>query len=271
MKNPLQTWSIIFIAFLFIIFSFQPIGLFINNFSDSNNSKVDDAYIIWSKIIDKLEKGSYFFVQTYSGNIGAFINDYEKQNKNIKLILNNDERYSIEKMHELYNSGNIIYVLGNENNLNMFNLKSTDINFFYKKIKENLNVKLIASEVIIPEIKYEVINPPKKIGDYFSIELKLANTHNKKIKIDSIELQLPEIFKILSVDRSGYFNMDPGYSRKKFMWVSDLYILEPGKEANMILNLKILKYSEEPVINFRVMIQGNAVECNIPIKLQKTF
>ncbi len=244
------------VTIILLLLLAQPAILASVNYKYSDNSKLDETYIAWNKIFDNIEDDSYLFVFSKVSNVGNYMNLYEQKGKKIKFITNKDKDYSVDLIDEVFNEGNTVYIIGNEESINKkLNFEKTGLSFELKKMNEILSVKKITGEKTNLELSYNFISAPESTGDKFSLEFIITNNNSQKVKIDSFELKLPQNIELISVDKKGYFKQDPGFAQAKFIWVGDSYFVEGNNKINLILNLKINSIEEE-TIKFRISTQG---------------
>ncbi|MCL4385524.1 MAG: DUF2723 domain-containing protein [Cyanobacteria bacterium] len=252
-KNNIIRFCILIILLLFLL---QPILLAFNNYSKSDNSKLEDIYIFWNDVFNKIEKNSILYLYTNSANIAEYINQFERKDKNISIIINNDKQYTDENIKKNFEDKIPVYYMGNEQNIKQnFNSETIGNSIFWEKFNESLTLKKITSEKLKPEINYLLSKTPESIGEEFTLEYIIINNNNKDIQINSLELKLPKEIKLLQVNKNSYINQEPGISLGEYMWVSNSYIVKGILSSNLILELKINNPLND-LIKFRITTQG---------------
>ena len=110
-------------------------------------------------------------------------------------------------------------------------------------------------------IKYMIDEHIKEIGQEFTVEYTIKNTNKENIKIDSLELKLPDNIELVEVSPAGYINQYPGISDGTYMWVNDSYIIEGEDEINLIVKLKGTGPGKS-LIKFRVTSHESYIDCD---------
>jgi hypothetical protein len=117
------------------------------------------------------------------------------------------------------------------------------------------------------QIEYKIDNEYKtdkytgETGEEFTLEYIINNTNTNTVKINSLELELPENMELAEVSTDGYIKQYPGISGGIYMWVGDSYTIAGSGQINLILKLKG-KAPGESIINFRVTYRGNYINCD---------
>jgi len=249
---------------LIIAFFTAPVLLAVNNYASLNKSKPEKIYLFWNDIFCTVENNSYIYTASSSENIGMFINLYEKTDKHIKYITSRETDYSVENIKGNLKQGKKVYLAGIEDFLiPHFNLEKIDSyhwdrfnenlivyrvtgeklqlekidSYHWDRFNENLIVYRVTGEKLQLEIEPVVTNPDIRFGDIFKIEYIIKNSHDKDLKITSIELSISKNLKFVEVDSRGFINQQPSLSGEKYMWVKE-YIIEAESEINIIIKLR---------------------------------
>ncbi len=118
--------------------------------------------------------------------------------------------------------------------INLYDIKRVEFNSYISPDQYVNYLKLDRSIII----KYIIDEHIKEIGEEFTVEYTIKNTNKENVKINSLELELPENIELIEVSPDGYINQYPGISDGIYMWVSDSYIIKGEDKINLILKLK---------------------------------
>jgi peptidoglycan/xylan/chitin deacetylase (PgdA/CDA1 family) len=148
--------------------------------------------------------------------------------------------------------------------INLYDIKRVEFNSYIPPVQYVSYLKLDDSVLI----NYLIDENIKETGEEFIVEYTIKNKNKENIKINSLELELPEGIELTQVDPTGYINEYPGISNGIYMWVSNSYEIEDEDEINLILKLK----GTDPlksIIKFRAAYNGSYIDCdNIEIEIK---
>ena len=256
--NVLKYFSI---SIIFLFFAFQPFSLIYANYDRVDLSEPEDVYKFWDQAINNMEENSILYVLAFSSNIGMFVNEYEYGDKEIEFIYHNNPKYSVEDMIESLEKDIPVYFVGNRNFLKLqFDTRRIGKQYYWPRYKEFLELYKILSPKVNIEIDYKIDEYTKKFGEKFAVEYIIKNKNKESIKINSLELELPDNIEFVGVEPIGYINQDPGISRGMYMWVSNSYVVEGKDEINLILKLRGIRPGKSP-IKFRITTHDVYVDC----------
>ncbi|MCL6088220.1 MAG: DUF2723 domain-containing protein [Actinobacteria bacterium] len=231
----------ILITFLFLIFASQPVILIINNFEKCNFRKPKGIYVFWDNAYRSMDKNAKLYAYSASINIAVFIQKFEQKDKNIRLVGNSEAEYNFDKIAEQVKKGIPVYFVGNDDAINqIFVTEKVGKSFYWDRYDENLQLYKITKAAPKVEIISNINSNDLKFGKEIIIEYKIKNNGNEILKINSIELKLPEGLKFSGVLQDGYIKQDPGISRGMYMWVSD-YIVPSESDINLIFKVTAAK------------------------------
>jgi hypothetical protein len=208
-----------------------------------------------------MEKGSRLYVFSPSTNIAMFVNEFEKKEKNIVLTDINSDNFSVQEMIENFNAGIPVYIMGkNEVFKNIFVLERVGPPYHWERYNEDLQLyKIVKAEPIV-EITAQTAEQGIIFGKKSTLIFTIRNNSTERIKIDSMELDLPKGLKFDSVSAEGGIKENPGISRGMYMWVGDKYFVDA--ESELIL---LVKFIPERVgaftIKFRVTTNEMYFDC----------
>ena len=255
---------------IFLFFAFQPVSLIYANYNEVDLSEPEPVYKFWNEAINNMEDKSRVYVQAYSANIGMFVNKYEYGNKKIEFIYQGDNRYSIDNMKEDFRRNRKVYFVGNEDLItSIFKIEQIGKTYYFDWYRENLKLfKVTGFKVNIIEINYKIGSHYKNFGEEFTLEYIIKNLNEEEIKIDSLELELPDSIEFIGVEPDGYINQGPGMSRGIYMWVSDNYKIDGESEINLKVSFKGVVPGKS-VIKFRITTNNNYINCeDIEIEIE---
>ncbi len=141
--------------------------------------------------------------------------------------------------------------------INLYDIKRVEFNSYIPPVQYVSYLKLDDSILI----DYMIDEHIKEIGEEFTVEYTIKNTNKENVKIDSLELTLPDDIELVEVDPAGYIDRYPGKSDGTYMWVSDSYIIEGEDEINMIVKLKGTG-TVKSFIKFRIAYRGSFLDCD---------
>ena len=255
---------------IFLFFAFQPVSLIYANYNEADLSEPEPVYKFWNEAINNMEDKSRVYVQAYSANIGMFVNKYEYGNKKIEFIYQGDNRYSIDNMKEDFRRNRKVYFVRNEDLItSIFKVEQIGKTYYFDWYRENLKLfKVTGFKVNIIEINYNIGSHYKNFGEEFTLEYIIKNLNEEEIKIDSLELELPDSIEFIGVEPDGYINQGPGMSRGIYMWVSDDYKIDGESEINLKVSFKGVVPGKS-VIKFRITTNNNYINCeDIEIEIE---
>jgi hypothetical protein len=232
-----------------------PVLLATGNYKSADWSKPQEIYLFWDNIFKTAETGSSIYVASVSSNIGEYISIYEQQDKNISYITNKDSNYTAENIIRDLGSSKQVYLVGIEDFLiPLFNIEKIK-EYRWPRFGENIIVYRVTGQKlqleIMPALNGQITVPDTpyiiKFGQTFALEYKIINNYNQDIKVNSLELALPQNIKFVETGKStadastapnsAYITDDPGISRGKYMWVKE-YIVKPGASLILKINLQ---------------------------------
>jgi len=254
---------------IFLFFAFQPVSLIYANYNEADLSEPEPVYKFWNEAFGNMEDKSRVYVQAYSANIGMFVNKYEYGEKGIEYIYQNDEKYSIENMKEDFNKNYKVYFVGNKDLIkSFFKVEQIGKTYYFDWYRENLKLFKVTGLKVNIEINYNIGSHYKNFGEEFTLEYIIKNLNEEEIKIDSLELELPDSIEFIGVEPDGYINQGPGISRGMYMWVSDDYKIDGESVINLKINLRGIVPGKS-VIKFRITTNNNYINCDdIEIKIK---
>ena len=247
---------------IFLFFAFQPVSLIYANYNTVDLSEPEPAYMFWDEAFGNMESGSTIYAQTYSANIGLFVDEYEYGDKGIKFIYQGSDEYSIDNMRKDLENGVTVYSVGDDKFIELnFETEKLGKTYYFDWFKEDLKLYRLISFRKMVNIEYKIDSLVEEFGEEFTIEYIIKNNSSAAIKINSVELELPQNIKFVSVGPDGYINQGPGMSRGMYMWVSDNYIIDSKSEINLKVSLKGVVPGKS-VIKFRVTANDNYINCD---------
>jgi hypothetical protein len=234
----LKTFKYFSFIVLFLLFASLPVLLITNNYEKCNLKKPSGIYLFWDNAYKSMDKNAKLYVYTASTNIGIFIGKFEQKEKNIQIISNNDAEYNFENIIKQVSGGTSVYFIGNDASISkIFVTEKIGKPFYWDRYNENLQLYKITKAEPRIKIKSIIKSQELKFGKEIVIEYKIKNNSNDVLKINSIELKLPEGLKFAGVLSEGYIKQNPGISRGMYMWVSDNYIITAGNEINLVFKI----------------------------------
>ena len=239
-KSFLKLNIVKYISFtvLILLFASQPVLLIINNYEKCNFKNPRGIYVFWDSAYKLMDKNAKLYVYSASTNIAVFIGKYEQNEKNIQLIGNDEAEYSYKNIINQIEKGSPVYFVGNDKAINqIFVTKEIGEPYFWDRYNENLQLYRITKSTPRVEIENSIKSQDLKFGKEIIIEYKFKNNSDSELKIDSIELKLPQELKFSGVIQDGYIKQDPGISKGMYMWVSDNYIVPAESEINLIFKV----------------------------------
>ncbi|MBC7334372.1 MAG: DUF2723 domain-containing protein, partial [Actinobacteria bacterium] len=255
----LLRYSLVGIVFLF--FFYQPVSLIRANYKEVDLSQPLDVYKFWNEAFSLMEESSKIYVMAKSANIGMFVDKYEYPEKNITFVRNNSEEYDVKNMIDDLGKGITVYFVGNSKFLNtIFETQQIGRTYYWPRFDETLKLYKIIRPVVNLEIGYTTDSFSRRFGQVFTVLYFIRNKNPDPIKIDSLELELPDNIKLEGVEPGGDINQLPGMSRGIYMWVSDSYVVGGNSEINLILKLRAIRPGKS-IIKFRATSHGGYIEC----------
>lgn len=237
----------------------------------------------WSEIIEMDEYGCEFLSHTVNhirlglASDEEFLEELRQSKKDIESHLGKEvlffawpyDNYSPSKWPLVADAGYrgaVRYGNGIEDmrTINLYDIKRVEFNSYIPPVQYVSYLKLDDSV----SINYLIDENIKEVDEEFTVEYTIKNTNKENIKINSLELTLPDDIKLIEVDPAGYIDKYPGISNGTYMWVSDSYIVRSENEINLILKLKGTN-PVESIIQFRAAYNGSYIDCdNIEIEIK---
>jgi len=223
---------------LILLFVSLPVLLIINNYEKCDLKKPAGIYVFWDNAFKSMDKNAKLYVYSASANIGIFIDKFEQKDKNIEIITNNDQNYKFDNIINQVSKGIPVYFIGVDTNINkVFTTEKIGNAFYWDRYNENLQLYKIVNSQPRISIDYDIKSNQLKYGKEITIEYIFKNNSDEILKINSIELKLPEGLKFLGISNDGFIKQNPGLSRGMYMWVSDNYIISPKDKINLIFKV----------------------------------
>ncbi|MGZ8551252.1 MAG: polysaccharide deacetylase family protein, partial [Chitinophagaceae bacterium] len=237
----------------------------------------------WSEIIEMDEYGCEFLSHTVNhirlglASDEEFLEELRQSKKDIESHLGKEvlffawpyDNHSPSKWPLVADAGYrgaVRYGNGIEDmrTINLYDIKRVEFNSYIPPVQYVSYLKLDDSV----SINYLIDENIKEVDEEFTVEYTIKNTNKENIKINSLELTLPDDIKLIEVDPAGYIDKYPGISNGTYMWVSDSYIVRSENEINLILKLKGTN-PVESIIQFRAAYNGSYIDCdNIKIEIK---
>jgi hypothetical protein len=252
-KNPFRNIAVII---LILLFASQPVFLIISNYKNCDRKNPQGIYVFWNNAFNLMNKNSKLYAYSASVNIGIFISKFEQEKKNIQLIRNSDSEYNFDKIVGDIANGVHIYFVGNDTAITQaFVTEKVGKPFYWERYKENLQLYEITKAT--PKIKIESNFKSQvfKFGKEVIMEYIITNNSDDDLKINSIELALPNGLKFNGMLNEGFIKDDPGISMGKYMWVSDNYIVPVNSKINLIFKITPTKTGDF-IIKLRLTTGG---------------
>jgi len=226
-------------AFLILLFASQPVLLIINNYKKCDfSSSPAGIYTFWSDAFSLMNKDAKLYAYTSSYNIGIFISKFEQEIKNIQVIKENDSEYCLDKIIEDVTNGIHVYFIGNETAINQaFATEKVGEPFYWERFNENLQLYEITKDSPKIKIEGDFENHNFQFGKEIIVKYIITNKSSDGLKINSIELELPEGLKFDGMVDDSDIKDGPGISKGKFMWVSDNYNIEVDEKLNFVFKI----------------------------------
>ncbi|MDD5622911.1 MAG: DUF2723 domain-containing protein [Actinomycetota bacterium] len=258
------------IAILLLFFTFLPVSLVLEHCEELDLSEPSPVYNFWDEAFSNMESGSRVYVFARAANVGMFVNTYEYGEKEIEYIYHTNPLYTLDNMLEGFENGIPVYFIGNDSLLlTVFNTEQVGRTYYWNRYNETLRLYKVTKLLVNVEISYTSDSYTREFGEKFTIEYIIKNKNKENIKIDSLELELPNNIELLDVNPAGYINQYPGISDDIYMWVSDLYEIEGKNEINLILELRGTSPGKFP-IKFRATTTGIYIDCDdIEMEIKK--
>ncbi|MDD5622912.1 MAG: polysaccharide deacetylase family protein [Actinomycetota bacterium] len=242
----------------------------------NQRTNVVRTILIWSEIIEMDKYGCEFLSHTVNhARLGPssdeeFLEELRQSKKDIESHLGKEvlffawpyDNHSPSKWPLIADAGYrgaVRYGNGIEDmrTINLYDIKRVEFNSYIPPVQYVSYLKLDDSILM----NYIIDENIKEVGEEFEVEYTIKNTNEENIKIDSLELMLPDNVELVEVDPSGYIDRYPGISDGMYMWVSDSYIVEGENEINLILKLKGTDPGES-IIQFRAAHNGSYIDCD---------
>jgi len=250
------------IAILLLFFAFLPVSLVLEHYNELDLSEPLPIYNFWDEAFGNIESGARLYVLARAANVGMFVDTYEYSEKEVDYIYHTNPRYSLDDMTEGIENGIPVYFVGNSGSLlTVFNAEQIGRPYYWYRYNEILRLYKVTEPLVNVEISYVSDSHAREFGEKFIIEYTIKNKNKEKIKINSLELELPDNIELLNVDTAGYIKQYPGISSGIYMWVSDSYEIEGEGEMNLILELRGTNPGKFP-IKFRATTSGFYVNCD---------
>ncbi|HJX01821.1 MAG TPA: polysaccharide deacetylase family protein, partial [Candidatus Humimicrobiaceae bacterium] len=242
----------------------------------NQDTNVIRPMLTWPEIIEMHEYGNEFLSHTVNhvrlgqSSNEEFLDELEQSKKDIESHLGSEvlffawpyDNNSPSKwplIPEAGYRGAVRYGNGIEDmrTINLYDIKRVEFNSYIPPVQYVSYLKLDDSILI----DYMIDENIKEIGEEFTVEYTIKNTNKENVKIDSLELILPDDIELVEVDPAGYIDRYPGKSDGIYMWVSDSYIIEGEDEINMIVKLKGTG-TVKSFIKFRIAYRESFLDCD---------
>lgn len=230
--------------------------------------------LIWPEIIEMNKYGCEFLSHTVNhirlglSSDEQFLYELVQSKDDIESHLGNEvlffawpyDNHSFSKWHLIADAGYrgaVRYGNGIEDmrTINLYDIKRIEFNSYIPSDQYASYLKLDRSVAI----EYVIDESIQKTGQEFTLEYIIKNTSKEDVKVDSLELKLPDNIELLGVDTAGHINQYPGISNGVYMWVSDAYIIRGENEINLVLRLKGTG-SGESIVKFRATRNGGYID-----------
>ncbi len=263
-KNNLLTRIIT--GVLLFTFFLSPLLMAVSNYKSVDRSEVEGIYVFWGRIFDTIEDNSSIYVSSSSANIGKYISEFERQNKNIKFVLNDEPEYSIERILQDLKNGKNVYVVNPEESLIPYLNYESMFEYLWKRFneerfQENVVLFKVLGEKIKPEIEYEIDSKSIKFGEEFIIKYNIINNNPESLKITSLELELTDALSFGGPLNRGDIIDSPGISQGKFMWVKE-YLIGAEDNKSIAIMLRAAKPGDAKIM-FRITSQNSYFEAEV--------
>ncbi len=250
------------IAIILLFFAFLPSSLVLEHYSELDLSEPLPIYKFWDEAFSNMESGSRVYVLARAANVGMFVDTYEYGEKEIEYIYHTNPRYALDDMIEGLENGISVYFVGNTRTLrSVFNAEQVGRTYYWYRYNEILRLFKVTEPKVNIEISYSSDSYTREFGEKFTVEYIIKNKNKENIKINSLELELPDNIELLEVDAEGYINQYPGISGGIYMWVSDSYEIEGESEINLIVELRGIRPGKS-LMKFRATTTGIYVNCD---------
>ena len=244
------------VVIILLSFALLPLSFILENYHTLDLSKPLDVYKFWDEAFSNMENNARIYVLARAANVGMFVNTYEYGEKGIKYIYHTSPQYSPEDMIKALEDGIPVYFVGNSNALlSIFNAEQIGRTYYWDRYRETLRLFKVIEPAVNIEISYLIDNCTKEFGKEFTVKYVIKNKNKKSIKINSLELELPDNIEFIETDPSGYINQGPGLSGGIYMWVSDSYIIEGNGQVSLIVKLRGIRPGKS-LIKFRLTTNG---------------
>jgi len=168
-----------------------------------------------------------------------FVNEFEKKEKNIVLIDINSDKFSIQEMIESSKAGIPVYIMGKDDLFkNIFVLEKVGAPYHWERYDEHLQLYKVVKVEPIVELTAKAAESEIRFGKESTLIFTIRNKSTERIKIDSMELDLPKGLKFKSVSKEGDIKEDPGVSSGIYMWVGDKYYV--NAKSKLMLSVKFI-------------------------------
>jgi len=258
------------IAVILLFFVFLPLSFVLEHYNELDLSEPLPIYRFWDEAFSNMESGSRVYVFVRAANVGMFVDTYEYGEKEIEYIYHTNPRYTLDDMIEGLENDIPVYFVGNSGALrSVLSAEQIGKTYYWERYDETLRLFKVTEPLINIEISYTSDSYTREFGEKFTIEYSIKNKNKESIKINSLELELPDNIKLLNVDSAGYINQFPGISSGIYMWVSDSYEIEGEDEINLIVELRGTSPGKS-FIKFRVTTSGIYISCDdIEMEIKK--
>lgn len=232
--------------------------------------------LTWPEIIEMNEYGCEFLSHTVNhvrlglSSDEEFLYELTESKKDIESHLGNEvlffawpyDNHSPLKwplISEAGYRGAVRYGNGIEDmrTINLYDIKRVEFNSYIPP-NQYVNYLKLDRSIIIEYIIDEYI---KETGQEFTVEYTIKNTNKENVKINSLELELPDNIELVEVGPHGYIKQFPGISEGIYMWVSDSYIIEGEDKINLIVKLRGTSPGKS-LIKFRATYRDNYIDCD---------
>ncbi len=231
----------------------SPVMMAFSNYSRADASEIDEIYLFWNRIYEKIETGSSLYVASTAANIGSYISIYEQPEKKIKFIRNNSDDYSVENIKMDLSAGKNVYLVGIEDFLvPYFNIEAI-MDYDWPRFEEKIMFYRVTGEKIQLEVTGDTEVSRIKFGDSLNIRYEIKNKNESSVDVSSLELELPKMLKYEGVTKDSQVSVDPALSRGKLMWVKT-FTIKPGGVLMLVFSVKAVETGEGQ-IKFRASSQ----------------
>lgn len=243
---------------------------------ETNASRPIRPILIWPEIIEMDEYGCEFLSHTVNHiRLGLcpeeeFLYELTESKKDIESHLGNEVlfvalpkgNYSPDRWPLILEAGyrGAVRHTGGVEDMRTIDLYSIYRVEFNSRVPLDQYVNILKLDRSIV-IEYKVDGYVREVGEEFTVEYTIKNTNKENVKIDSLELELPDNIELMEVGPDEYIKQFPGISDGIYMWVSDSYIIEGEDKINLIVKLKGTGPGKS-LIKFSATFHGGYIDCD---------